>query len=106
MLNWILLLAGGLCEVGFVIMMKKSEGFRVLKYSLLTVLFMALSFYSLSLALKEIPVGVGYAVWAGIGAVGSVLAGIIFFRESRDWKKVLFISMIIAGIIGLKLSTP
>lgn len=106
MLSWILLLTGGLCEVGFVIMMKKSEGFRVLKFSLLTVVFMVLSFYSLSLALKEIPVGVGYAVWAGIGAVGSVLAGIIFFKESRDWKKVLFISMIIAGIIGLKLSTP
>lgn len=104
MLNWLLLLAGGLCEVGFVAMMKRSEGFRVLKFSLLTILFMIASFYCLSIALIEIPIGIGYAVWAGIGAVGSVLVGIFFFKESRDWRKLLFISMIIAGIVGLKLS--
>lgn len=104
MLSWILLFAGGLCEVGFVTMMKRSDGFRILKYSVYTVLFMIASFYSLSLALREIPVGIGYAVWAGIGAVGSVLAGMVFFHESRDRRKLLFIAMIIAGIVGLKLS--
>ena len=105
MLSWILLLVGGVCEVGFVSMMKLSDGFKVLKYSLLTILFMILSFYTLSLALKEIPIGIGYAVWAGIGAIGSVLVGMIFFRESKDVKKLVFISMIIIGIVGLKLST-
>ena len=105
MLSWIMLFVGGVCEVGFVSMMKLSDGFRVLKYSMLTLLFMVLSFYSLSFALKEIPMGVGYAVWAGIGAVGSVAVGMIFFRESRGWKKMLFIAMIIIGIIGLKLTT-
>lgn len=105
MLSWILLLAGGFCEVGFVAMMKRSDGFRILKFSVFTVLFMIASFYSLSIALKEIPIGIGYAVWAGIGAIGSVLVGMIFFRESRDWRKLLFISMIIIGIVGLKLST-
>jgi len=105
MLSWILLLVGGVCEVGFVSMMKLSDGFKVLKYSLLTILFMILSFYTLSLALKEIPIGIGYAVWAGIGAIGSVMVGMIFFRESKDVKKLVFISMIIIGIVGLKLST-
>ncbi|MCD7937397.1 MAG: multidrug efflux SMR transporter [Tannerellaceae bacterium] len=106
MLSWILLLAGGCCEVGFVAMMKLSEGFRILRYTLLTLLFMGLSFYTLSLALKVIPIGVGYAVWAGIGAIGSVLTGMIFFHESRDIRKLFFVFLIIAGIVGLKLSTP
>ncbi len=105
MISWLFLLIGGVCEVGFVAMMKKSNGFKILKYSLLTILFMIVSFYSLSHALIEIPIGIGYAVWAGIGAVGSVLVGMIFFNESRDLKKMLLITMIIIGIVGLKLST-
>lgn len=105
MLSWIVLLLGGVCEVGFVTMMKLSDGFRRTKFTLLTLLFMVFSFYSLSFALKEIPIGVGYAVWAGIGAVGSVLVGMLFFRETRSWKKMLFIAMIIIGIVGLKLSS-
>lgn len=105
MLSWIVLLLGGVCEVGFVTMMKLSDGFRRTKFTLLTLLFMVFSFYSLSFALKEIPIGVGYAVWAGIGAVGSVLVGMLFFREARSWKKILFIAMIIIGIVGLKLSS-
>lgn len=105
MISWLFLLIGGVCEVGFVAMMKKSDGFKVLKYSLLTILFMIISFYSLSHALIEIPIGIGYAVWAGIGAVGSVLVGMIFFNESKDIKKMLLITMIIIGIVGLKLST-
>lgn len=103
MISWAFLLFGGLCEVGFVAMMKLSHGFKVVKYSLLTILFMTFSFYSLSHALKDIPIGVGYAVWAGIGAVGSVLVGMIFFKESKDIKKLLFISLVIIGIVGLKL---
>lgn len=105
MISWLFLLIGGVSEVGFVAMMKKSNGFKILKYSLLTILFMIVSFYSLSHALIEIPIGIGYAVWAGIGAVGSVLVGMIFFNESRDLKKMLLITMIIIGIVGLKLST-
>ena len=105
MIDWLLLFIGGICEVGFVTMMKLSDGFRRLKFSLLTILFMIISFYTLSLALKVIPIGVGYAVWSGIGAVGSVLVGILFFKEAKDMKKILFITMIIIGIAGLKLST-
>lgn len=105
MISWLFLIFGGMCEVGFVAMMKKSKGFRVIKYSLLTVLFMFFSFYSLSHALVDIQIGIGYAVWAGIGAVGSVLIGMIFFGESKDAKKILLIAIIIAGIVGLKLSS-
>lgn len=105
MIDWIFLFFGGLCEVGFVTMMKLSKGFRVLKYSIYTVLFMIASLYTLSLALKVIPIGVGYAVWSGIGAVGSVLVGMLCFKESKSVLKILFISMIIMGIVGLKLST-
>lgn len=103
--HWILLFVGGLCEVGFVTTMKLSNGFRIHKYSALTIIFMILSFYALSIALKVIPIGTGYAIWSGIGAVGSVLAGMIWFKESKDILKMLFIAMIIAGIVGLKLST-
>lgn len=103
-LSWILLLIGGLCEIGFVTTMKLSDGFRKLKFSLLTVVFMIFSFYLLSLALKEIPIGTGYAVWSGIGAVGSVIMGMVFFKESKSTLKLLFITMIIIGIVGLKLS--
>lgn len=105
MIDWIFLLVGGICEVGFVSMMKLSKGFKVLKYSLYTIIFMILSFYTLSIALKAIPIGVGYAIWSGIGAIGSVLVGMIFFKESKSVLKLLFISLIIIGIVGLKLST-
>lgn len=105
MIPWIFLLIGGICEIGFVTMMKLSDGFRKLKYSLLTVLFMAASFYSLSLALKTIPIGTGYAIWSGIGAVGSVLIGMLFFKESKSFWKIIFILMIVIGITGLKLSS-
>lgn len=105
MISWLFLFLAGLCEIGFVTMMKLSKGFKILKYSVLTILFMAVSFTLLSTALRTIPIGIGYAVWSGIGAIGSVLAGMIFFKESKDIKKLFFISLIIIGIVGLKLST-
>lgn len=105
MIDWILLLVGGLCEIGFVTMMKLSNGLTRIKYTILTVLFATASFYLLSIALKTIPIGIGYSVWAGIGAVGSVLMGIIFFHESKSVKKIALMTMIIIGIVGLKLST-
>lgn len=105
MIDWIFLLIGGICEVGFVSMMKLSDGFKKLKYSIYTLLFMAVSFYTLSLALTGIPIGIGYAVWSGIGAIGSVAVGMLFFKESKSMKKILFITLIVIGIVGLRLST-
>jgi len=104
-ISWLFLLIGGICEVGFVTTMKLSDGFRKWKFSILTVLFMIGSFYSLSHALKDIPIGTGYAVWAGIGAVGSVIIGMLYFKESKSILKLLFISMIIIGIAGLKIAS-
>ena len=101
-MSWFILIIAGLFEVAFVITMKLSEGFRNKKYSILTVLSAAVSFFLLSVALKELPVGTGYAVWAGIGAAGSVLMGMIFFREKRSALKFLFLSFIIIGVAGLK----
>lgn len=103
-MNWLFLLLAGLCEMGFVITMKLSDGFKKLKYTLLTLFIMSASFFLLSLALKTIPIGTGYAIWTGIGAVGSVLAGIILFKEKKSVIKTVFIFLIIAGIVGLKLS--
>lgn len=101
-MSWFILVIAGLFEVAFVITMKLSKGFRNKKYSILTVLSAAVSFFLLSVALKELPVGTGYAVWAGIGAAGSVLMGMVFFREKRSALKFLFLSFIVIGVAGLK----
>lgn len=101
---WLYLIIGGLFEVGFVLMMKKSEGLKVLKYTLATFLCMGSSLYFLSLGLKYIDLGVGYSIWSGMGAVGSLLAGVFFFKEKVYGVRIILILMIIVGIIGLKLS--
>lgn len=100
---WLTLVIAGCFEVAFVTTMKLSEGFKVKKYTALTVLSGALSFYLLSLALTEIAVGTGYAVWTGIGAAGSVVVGMLFFKESRQPAKLFFLTCIIAGVAGLKI---
>lgn len=99
---WVILVVAGLFEVAFVTTMKLSEGFKVKKFTALTILSGALSFYMLSLALTEIAVGTGYAVWTGIGAAGSVVVGMVFFKESKQPAKLFFLTCIIAGVAGLK----
>jgi quaternary ammonium compound-resistance protein SugE len=105
-MSWVYLIIAGFGEVGFVIFMKLSDNFKQLKYTLLCLASGCTSFFLLSIALKEIPVGTGYSIWTGIGAVGSVLVGMIFFNESRDWKRMFFISMIIISVVGLKIIAP
>lgn len=105
MLSWILLFVGGMFEVAFVTTMKLSQGFTIHRYTALSACFVAISLYSLALALRDLPVGVGYAVWAGFGAVGTVVVGVIFFKESKAWPKLFFIFLVILGIVGLRLST-
>ncbi len=100
---WFLIVIAGVFEVAFVINMKLSDGFKNIKFTILTVISAALSFFLLSLALKEIAVGTGYAVWTGIGAAGSVLLGMYLFKEKRSRKKLFFLSCIIMGVVGLKL---
>ncbi len=100
---WLCLIIAGLFEVGFVVSMKLSNGFTNRRFSILTIISASLSFFLLSQALKDIPIGTGYAVWTGIGAAGSVLMGMYFFKEQKSRLKIFFLSCIIMGVVGLKL---
>ncbi|MBX3662111.1 MAG: quaternary ammonium compound efflux SMR transporter SugE [Burkholderiales bacterium] len=100
---WILLLVAGLFEVAWAIGLKYTEGFSRLVPSVLTVAAMVISVWLLALALKGIPVGTGYAVWTGIGAVGTAILGIVLFSEPATAARLFCIGLIVAGIAGLKL---
>jgi quaternary ammonium compound-resistance protein SugE len=103
---WVYLIVAGFFEIGWATGLKYTEGFTRLWPSLWTAGSMALSVWLLAVALKTIPVGTGYAVWTGIGAAGTALAGMVLFGESREIIRVASIAVIMAGILGLKLSTP
>ena len=103
---WMYLIVAGFFEIGWATGLKYTEGFTRLWPSLWTAGSMALSVWLLAVALKTIPVGTGYAVWTGIGAAGTALAGMVLFGESREIIRVASIAVIMAGILGLKLSTP
>ena len=99
---WIYLFVAGLFEMGWAVGLKYTHGFTRLWPSVWTVAAMAASFGLLSQALKTIPLGTGYAVWTGIGAVGTAVLGVALFGESREWPRLLCILLIVAGIVGLK----
>ena len=101
----VLILAGGL-EVGWAIGLKYTDGFTRPVPTLATVAAMAVSLGLLGYAVRDLPVGTAYAVWTGIGTVGTVLLGILLFGESADLLRLAFIAMIVAGIVGLKIVTP
>jgi quaternary ammonium compound-resistance protein SugE len=103
---WILLVIAGLLEIVWAVGLKYTRGFTQLWPSVITIAAMVLSMILLALALRSIPVGTGYAVWTGIGAVGAAILGIVLFGESRDAMRLACIGMIVLGIIGLKLATP
>jgi quaternary ammonium compound-resistance protein SugE len=99
---WLYILSAGVLEVGWAVGLKYTYGFSRLNPSLLAVAAMALSVFLLSQALKVIPVGTGYAVWTGIGAAGTALAGMMLFDEPRDTLRLTCIGLIVVGIVGLK----
>ena len=101
---WIFLLLAGFFEICFTIALKFSEGFSKLIPSIITITFIFLSFFSVSQAMKSISIGTAYAVWAGIGAAGTVVCGILFFGDSYHIVRLISILLIIIGIIGLKLA--
>jgi quaternary ammonium compound-resistance protein SugE len=105
-LAWFILVIAGLLEVVWAIGLKYTEGFSRFWPSVGTLVAMVGSVWLLALAMKTLPVGTAYAVWVGIGAVGTVILGIFLFDESADAVRVLSVGLIIAGIIGLKLATP
>ncbi|MFD9071366.1 DMT family transporter [Streptomyces lasiicapitis] len=101
---WPVLLLAGAFEIAYALAVGGSQGFTVLSWSLIAVVFFLLTLFSLSLALRTIDVGIGYAVWAGIGAVGAALLGPVFFDETLTPVKVLWLTLIIGGVVWLKLS--
>ncbi|MFN3344777.1 MAG: DMT family transporter [Chloroherpetonaceae bacterium] len=100
---WILLILAGLCEVGFTTALKLSEGFSKWTYTVVFLFFAAASFLLLAKAAQRIPIGTAYAVWTGIGALGTAIIGIVFFKESADFWRIVFLFTLIGSIVGLKL---
>lgn len=104
-MNWIILIAAGLCEVAWAVALKMSNGFRNPVADAVCIAGMALSMWFLSIAMKTIPMGTAYAVWTGIGTVGGVAAGIAAFGESASALRIVSAALIVAGIVGLKLAS-
>ena len=100
---WLILLVAGLCEVGWAVGLKYTEGFSRLWPSAATLAAMVASVVLLGCSLKVLPLGTAYAVWTGIGAVGTALLGMYLFGESRESLRLVCIGLIVAGIVGLKL---
>ena len=101
---WVVLLLAGVFEVGYALSVNGSQGFTVISWSLTAVVFFLLTLFALSVALKQIDVGIGYAVWAGIGAVGAALLGPVFFDEDLTPARAMWLAVIIAGVVWLKLA--
>lgn len=105
-MHWIYLILAGLLEIVWAIGLKYTEGFTKLVPSLITGVALVASMLFLALALRTVPVGTGYAIWTGIGAVGTALLGIVLFAEPATLARLGCIGLIVAGIVGLKLVTP
>lgn len=103
---WILLGLAGVAEIVWVIGLKYSEGFTKPIASIVTVVSLAVSMLLLGWAVRTLPIGTAYAVWTGIGAVGAAIAGLYLFGESANALRLLCIALIVAGVAGLKFSTP
>jgi len=104
-MSWLILFLAGIFEVVWAIGLKYTHGFTKITPTIFTIIAMIISFYLLSLALKSLPLGTAYAIWVGIGTIGTVIAGAILFSEPTSTIRIVSIILILVGIIGLKLST-
>lgn len=104
-MNWAILVIAGLFEVGWAIGLKYTDGFTRLWPTVGTVLAMLISLGLLGIAMKSLPVGTAYAVWVGVGAVGTAILGIVLFEEQANPARLVSLALILAGIVGLKLAT-
>ena len=103
---WLLLMLAGLFEVGWAIGLKYTNGFTRLWPTIGTVLAMVVSLWLLGIAMKSLSVGTSYAVWVGVGAVGTAIMGIVLLGEVANAGRLISLGLIIAGIVGLKIATP
>ena len=103
-MSWIILVFAGLFEVGWAVGLKYTDGFSKPLPTALTIAAMAISLGLLGLAMKELPLGTAYAIWTGVGAVGTVIAGIVLFGESMALFRLASVALIICGLVGLKIS--
>lgn len=101
---WIVLLLAGVFETGYALSVGGSEGFTVLSWSIAAAIFFLLTLFALSVALKHIDVGIGYAVWAGLGAVGAAALGPVLFDEVLTPQRAFWLAVIIGGVVWLKLA--
>ncbi len=102
-MNWLILIIAGLFEVGFTTCLKLSDNFKNIGWAIGFFICISLSFLLLNKAIQTIPMGTAYAVWTGIGAVGTAIMGIVLYKEPADFWRVLFICLLIGSIAGLKL---
>jgi paired small multidrug resistance pump len=100
---WIALILAGLCEMFGVVMINKLHKDRNWQSLVLLIVSFGASFIFLAYSMKTLPMGTAYAIWTGIGASGGAILGMVFFKESKDWKRLVFIGMVLGAAIGLKL---
>jgi quaternary ammonium compound-resistance protein SugE len=105
MINWIYLLLAGVFEIGWTIGLKQMDGHKNIGWSAIFYVSIITSFYFLQQALKVIPIGTAYAIYTSIGAIGTVIIGMIFFKEPTSLLRISFILLIITGVIGLKITS-
>ncbi len=105
-MHWIIVVVAGLFEIGWAIGLKYTEGFTRLWPTVWTMISMVISLGLLGVAMKTLPVGTAYAVWVGVGAVGTAILGIILMNEPTNPMRLISLGLIVAGIVGLKLASP
>lgn len=105
-MNWIALVVAGLFEVGWAVGLKYTDGFTRVWPSVATIVAMVLSVLLLGWAVRSLPLGTAYAVWVGVGAVGTAIVGMVLFHEPATAGRLASLALVVAGIVGLKLATP
>ncbi|MCK4840500.1 MAG: multidrug efflux SMR transporter [Methylococcales bacterium] len=103
-MGWLFLFIAGCSEIIFALSLKYNDGFTKLYPSIVTAISGGISFYLLMLAIRTLPLGTAYAIWTGMGAVGVAILGMFLFKESTEWVRVVSISLIVVGMVGLKLT--
>ncbi|MGX7111396.1 DMT family transporter [Gemella cuniculi] len=102
---WFYLVLAGILEVVWASTMKLSKGFTQLNYTIITLVTMIASFYFLSKALKDLPMSLAYPIWTGIGAVGTVIVGVVFLKDQLSLATWFFVILLVVGIIGIKITS-